>query len=149
MTSKYVPPTSPGASPGASLVLTRTLKDLFEPFGDIKKSFVNYDKSGRSNGTATVIFARRASALEAIKKYNNVPLDGQAMKISLVATTGGGGGGGGGGGRVRAARADDDGGVRSFRKAVNDAESFTIRVGGGNRGVRQGYENSLLVFLSL
>eukprot|EP00026_Physarum_polycephalum_P011092 Phypoly_transcript_11289.p1 GENE.Phypoly_transcript_11289~~Phypoly_transcript_11289.p1 ORF type:complete len:219 (+),score=32.33 Phypoly_transcript_11289:431-1087(+) len=109
------------------------IKDLFEPLGDIKKAFVHYDKKdGRSLGIATVIYARRPSALEAIKKYNNVPLDGQAMKITLVATTGGAGGG-----ARRVARGGDDGGVRSFRKAVNEAESFTIRVGGGNRSTRQ------------
>lgn len=88
-----------------------------------------------------MIYARRASALEAIKKYNNVPLDGQAMKISLVATTGGGGGGGAGAGGARGGMRSDreEGGVRSFRKAVNEAESLRIRVGGGNRGTRQGY----------
>lgn len=90
--------------------------------GDIKKSFIQYDKSGRSLGTATVIYARKASALEAIKKYNNVPLDNSPMKISLVATTGGAGAGSG-----RAPR-QEGGGLRSLRKAVNDAERLTINV---------------------
>jgi len=130
-----------GLETGAKLQITNLafsvsdddIKDLFEPLGDIKKSFVQYDKSGRSLGSATVVFARRGSALEAIKKYNNVPLDGQAMKITLVAAAGGAGGGGGGA-RVARARGGDDGGARSFRRAINEAESFTIRVGGGGGG---------------
>jgi len=99
------------------------IKDLFEPLGDIKKAFVQYDKSGRSLGQATVVFARRASALEAIKKYNGVPLDGKAMKISLVATAAGAasGGGGGGGGSPSL-------GARSFRSAVNEATRITVSV---------------------
>lgn len=122
-----------GLETGAKLLITNLafsvndddIKDLFEPLGEVKKAFVKYDKSDRSEGTATVVYARKASALEAIKKYNNVPLDGQPMKISLVSTTGGSGGNGGG--RVQRQQGGD-GGARSFRKAVSDAERVTINV---------------------
>jgi len=112
-------------------VLSEDLKDLFEAVGDIKRANVNFDKSGRSLGTATVVFSRRGDALAALKKYNNVPLDESPMKITLVGSALGGSGGG-------------QGNNNSFR-AIHD-EAFTISVGaprtrrivaqGGSRGRR-------------
>jgi hypothetical protein len=37
-------------------------------------------------GAAEVVFARRADAVAAVKKYNNVQLDGKPMKIEIVGT---------------------------------------------------------------
>ena len=37
-------------------------------------------------GTAEVVFARRVDAVAAVKKYNNVQLDGKPMKIEIVGT---------------------------------------------------------------
>lgn len=47
---------------------------------------VDYDKSGRSNGTATVIFARRSDALAAVKKYNGVELEGKILTVAIAPT---------------------------------------------------------------
>ncbi|XP_011025725.1 PREDICTED: THO complex subunit 4B-like [Populus euphratica] len=39
---------------------------------------------GRSKGTAEVVFALQTDILAAIKRYNNVQLDGKPLKIELV-----------------------------------------------------------------
>ena len=72
---------------------------------------MNFDQNGRSKGTAEVILARRQDAMQAIKTYNGVKLDGRPLRIELVGGAPGGvtlssgvtvtgvrGGGGGGGG---------------------------------------------------
>lgn len=51
------------------------LKELFEDIGAIRKANVHFDESGRSIGTAEVVYERRADAIAAQKKYNGVNLD--------------------------------------------------------------------------
>eukprot|EP00190_Bangiopsis_sp_CCMP1999_P002199 CAMPEP_0198737152 /NCGR_PEP_ID=MMETSP1475-20131203/67718_1 /TAXON_ID= ORGANISM="Unidentified sp., Strain CCMP1999" /NCGR_SAMPLE_ID=MMETSP1475 /ASSEMBLY_ACC=CAM_ASM_001111 /LENGTH=683 /DNA_ID=CAMNT_0044501009 /DNA_START=900 /DNA_END=2951 /DNA_ORIENTATION=- len=60
------------------------INDLFSGIGQIKQAMIKFDKQGRSTGQAEVVFANSSSALDAIQKYNGVPLDNRPLKISLA-----------------------------------------------------------------
>ena len=51
---------------------------------------MNFDQNGRSKGTAEVILAHRQDAMQAIKTYNGVKLDGRPLRIELVGGAPGG-----------------------------------------------------------
>lgn len=53
----------------------------------MKRCSIHYDQNGRSKGTAEVVFMRHSDALSAIKKYNNMRLDGKPLQIELVGTS--------------------------------------------------------------
>ncbi|KAJ1435534.1 RNA-binding domain superfamily, partial [Sesbania bispinosa] len=68
-------------------VSSEDIKLLFSEEGELKRHCIHHDKSGRSKGTAEVVFTRHSDALAAIKRYNNMRLDGKPLKIELVGTS--------------------------------------------------------------
>lgn len=65
-------------------VSTDDIKELFSNCGLLLKYGVDYDNSGRSLGTASVVFKNSADAQKAVQRYNNVALDGKKMIIELA-----------------------------------------------------------------
>jgi THO complex subunit 4 len=60
------------------------MQELFGEFGPLKKVAMCYDKEGKSQGVCDIAFESRTNALRAIKKYENVPLDGRKMRIEVI-----------------------------------------------------------------
>ncbi|XAR73545.1 hypothetical protein NMG60_11007546 [Bertholletia excelsa] len=65
-------------------VSNEDIRELFSELGELKRYAVHYDKNGRPSGSAEVVFARRSDAFQALKRYNNVVLDGKPMKIEII-----------------------------------------------------------------
>ncbi|CAI9111371.1 OLC1v1011584C1 [Oldenlandia corymbosa var. corymbosa] len=67
-------------------VTSEDIRELFSEIGELVRYAIHYDRNGRPSGSAEVLFARRSDAVQALKKYNNVQLDGKPMKIEIVGT---------------------------------------------------------------
>ncbi|XP_028550669.1 THO complex subunit 4C isoform X2 [Dendrobium catenatum] len=65
-------------------VSNEDIKELFSKVGDLKRSATHFDRNGRPSGSAEVVYARRSDAIAAVKRYNNVQLDGKPMKIEII-----------------------------------------------------------------
>lgn len=65
-------------------VSEKDLKELFESIGPVHTAVIDYDRAGRSNGSATVHFLQRNDAYRARERFQNVPLDGKAMQIEIM-----------------------------------------------------------------
>lgn len=60
------------------------IAELFETVGPIKKAHLKTFANGHSASEAEVVFERMADALEAISRYNQVPLDNHPLHITLA-----------------------------------------------------------------
>ncbi|CAK8566652.1 unnamed protein product [Lathyrus sativus] len=65
-------------------VTNEDIRELFSELGDLKRYAVHYEKNGHPTGSAEVVYNRRSDAFAALKRYNNVLLDGKPMKIEIV-----------------------------------------------------------------
>ncbi|XP_050386928.1 THO complex subunit 4A-like [Argentina anserina] len=65
-------------------VTHRDIELLFSDVGELERHAIHYDKSGRSKGTAEVVYKQHADAVAAIKRFNNHRLDGKKLEIKLV-----------------------------------------------------------------
>lgn len=67
-----------------SRVTQADITELFETVGPLRFATLIKKRDGSSSGEAEVIFENMHDALEAIKRYNLVPLDNQPLHITLV-----------------------------------------------------------------
>ncbi|XP_057970343.1 THO complex subunit 4D-like [Malania oleifera] len=65
-------------------VTNEDIRELFSEIGELRRYAIHYDKNGRPSGSAEVVYVRRSYAFAAVKRYNNVQLDGKPMKIEIV-----------------------------------------------------------------
>jgi len=65
-------------------VTQEELQDLFAKEGEIKEVAVDFDRSGRSTGLATVAFTNKADADKAVTKYHGAQLENNTLKLSIV-----------------------------------------------------------------
>ena len=57
--------------------------ELFAEIGELKSASLATRPDGKSKGFAHVTYKRKIDAETALEKYNNVPLDGKPLKITL------------------------------------------------------------------
>jgi RNA recognition motif. (a.k.a. RRM, RBD, or RNP domain) len=90
--SKRTPPRqSPTALPEPKILIgnlhhevnNSDIYDLFSNAGPVARALVVYDRSGNHTGRGEVTFERYEHAVEAVKRYNGVPLDNRPLEIVL------------------------------------------------------------------
>ncbi|XP_010507292.1 PREDICTED: THO complex subunit 4C-like, partial [Camelina sativa] len=58
--------------------------EIYAEIGELKRYAVHFDRNGRPNGSAEVVYMRRSDAMLAMKKYKNVLLDGWPMRLEIL-----------------------------------------------------------------
>jgi len=65
-------------------VSEENLKEIFGSTGQVKKVLIRYDRSGRSEGTGEITFVRKVDAQNAVRKFNEVQIDGKPVQLAIV-----------------------------------------------------------------
>ncbi|CAG2180425.1 unnamed protein product [Oppiella nova] len=65
-------------------VTEEDIRQLFEAFGSLKRAAINYEKSGRSSGTALVVFENKSDAINALNTLQNITLDDRMLVLTLI-----------------------------------------------------------------
>ncbi|CAE5963106.1 unnamed protein product [Arabidopsis arenosa] len=65
-------------------VTNEDIRELYAEIGELKRYAIHYDKNGRPSGSAEVVYMRKSDALQAMRKYNNVLLDGRPMRLEIL-----------------------------------------------------------------
>lgn len=60
------------------------ITELFEAIGPLRRAIFKVKEPAKRTNDAEVVFENMEDALEAIKRYNNVPLDNLPLQITLV-----------------------------------------------------------------
>jgi THO complex subunit 4 len=60
--------------------------EIFQRIGPVTSAEVNYDREGRSRGTAEVTFNNANHAKQAVEDYDGAEVDGRPMYLKLVGT---------------------------------------------------------------
>ena len=63
------------------------LKELFQSIGEVLAASINFDRSGRSRGTASVFYAQQSKAKEAIRQFHNRTIDGVPMSVVVLSVS--------------------------------------------------------------
>jgi len=64
-------------------VTSDDVKEIFEKTGTITQAFVKFDKSGKSTGTAEVVYARKNDARIAQRDLDGAQVDGKTIRVNL------------------------------------------------------------------
>jgi len=66
-----------------SHVTSDDVKEIFEKVGTITQAFVRFDKTGKSTGTAEVVYARKDDARKAQRDLDGAQVDGIPINVTL------------------------------------------------------------------
>ncbi|KAG8628451.1 hypothetical protein KVT40_004324 [Elsinoe batatas] len=70
-------------------VTEQQIKEYFSStVGPVRSALINYTKTGKSTGVATIVFQKSNSAAEAAKAYNGVKVDNRPMRIEVIVDAG-------------------------------------------------------------
>ncbi|KAJ1845484.1 hypothetical protein LPJ73_004836 [Coemansia sp. RSA 2703] len=75
--SIFISNLDPGASAG-------DVTSCFKQFGAVKACTLLYDRSGKPSGHAELTFSSKASAMQAVAKFDNAVADGRRLSVRLI-----------------------------------------------------------------